>query len=121
MYTAVATPKMISEAASHARCVLSMRTSSVPFVNRSRLLRLLCLVRILLKQAGEKFPRVHAMSRVVRTRVYTTRLGKLRAEIAGRSLLFDHRFFRAWRPRDVCKHVERVHINVAVRTILGAP
>src|SRR5271156_1753263 len=76
--------------------------------------------RTLLQQIRKKLPRVHAMGRVVRASVNTTRLREIRAKVAGRRFLLHHCFFLPGHSRHVGENIERVHVDVAVRAILRA-
>jgi hypothetical protein len=77
------------------------------------------LVRRLLQQASREFSRFHSEGRVVRTSVNAAWLRKARTKVAGRCLLLDHRFFLALGIGQIRRHVERMHVDIAVRAIFS--
>src|ERR1700733_10367224 len=97
-YTASAAPRIQQLAISHGRWVRSIRMSRL-------FLRL--------QQVGEECLRLHAMRRVVRTRIHATRFRQIVAQIAGGRLAPRG----GVSPRLVHKFL---HIDVAVRTVRGA-
>src|SRR5712664_3560876 len=68
----------------------------------------------------EKGARIDAVCGVVRTGVDAAWFFQVRAEIARRCFLLACRFFSAGSLRIINHHFERMQIDVAVRTILGA-
>ena len=73
-----------------------------------------------LKQAAEKFQRVHAMGGIMRARIDATRLRVVQAEVARSSF-----HFHAGNPSSRIRGIvqldrKRMHIDISVRTIVGA-
>src|SRR2546421_12035987 len=69
---------------------------------------------------GEKCARIDAVRGVVRTGVNAAWFFQVRAEVTRSSFLLDRRLLAAGSLRIVNHHFERMQIDVAVRTILGA-
>src|SRR5580692_5062376 len=74
----------------------------------------------LLKQAAKKFQRVHAMGGIMRAGVHATRLFMIQAEITRCRLHLD-----AGNPLSRIGNIinldwERMHIDISIRTVVGA-
>jgi hypothetical protein len=93
-------------------------------INAQWLLSLFTHIRFVyflpLEQAAKKFQRVHAMRRIVRASIHATRFLVAQAKIA-RSSFHLHAGDPSSRIRGIVQlNRERMHIDVPVRTIVGA-
>src|SRR5580693_5477109 len=78
------------------------------------------LVRSLLQQASKEFSRFHPVSRVVRTSVNAAWLRKVGTKVARSRLLFDHGFLIPLHVGQIRRHVEWMHVDIAVWAIFRA-